>query len=160
MGAKKLHPLVQSYGIVPVLTRKHKSKFLLIQHHAGHWGFPKGKADDGETALQAARREFEEETGVRAYDVLALTRIETHYLIKKKKGPRRKRVTYFVAVAHKKKVKPQEEEIRDFAWLEYEEALARLTFEQCRQVLKRAARLLKPHLPKGAKSSANRPKSR
>lgn len=30
---------------------------------AGHWGIPKGQVESGESALQAALREFEEETG-------------------------------------------------------------------------------------------------
>lgn len=44
---------------------------------AGHWGIPKGQFEEGETALQAARREFEEETGLCAPDPAVLIPLGT-----------------------------------------------------------------------------------
>lgn len=37
-----------------------------MKKDAGVWGLPKGEVDPGEDALDAAKREFEEETGLRA----------------------------------------------------------------------------------------------
>lgn len=42
------------------------NQVLLLQHVSGHWVFPKGHVERGETQLQAALREVEEEAGVRA----------------------------------------------------------------------------------------------
>ncbi len=39
-------------------------KILVIQHPEGHWGFPKGHIEFGESKLEAAIRELREETGV------------------------------------------------------------------------------------------------
>lgn len=39
-------------------------KILLIKHPEGHWGFPKGFIEDGETSFHAAQRELFEETGI------------------------------------------------------------------------------------------------
>jgi diadenosine hexaphosphate hydrolase (ATP-forming) len=39
---------------------------LLLQHVSGHWVFPKGHVEAGETQLQAALREIAEEAGVTA----------------------------------------------------------------------------------------------
>lgn len=36
-----------------------------MKKDAGAWSLPKGEVDSGEDALQAAQREFEEETGIR-----------------------------------------------------------------------------------------------
>ncbi|MCA0432745.1 MAG: CoA pyrophosphatase [Proteobacteria bacterium] len=56
--------------LVPIVHRGDALSMLLTQRHAGlskHAGqiaFPGGRCDDGETALQAALREAEEETGL------------------------------------------------------------------------------------------------
>ena len=41
-------------------------KILVIQQAEGHWGFPKGHVEAGETEVQTAIREIKEETN---YDV-------------------------------------------------------------------------------------------
>ena len=51
-------------------------KVLLLRHSSissrggGHWDFPKGHIDDGETEIQTALRELEEETGIAHANVL------------------------------------------------------------------------------------------
>ena len=46
---------------------------LLLQHSdkkkQGHWDFPKGHVEDGETELQTALRELAEETGITDVEV-------------------------------------------------------------------------------------------
>ena len=39
-------------------------RYLLILDSNGNWGFPKGHLNEGESPLDAARREVEEETGL------------------------------------------------------------------------------------------------
>lgn len=41
-------------------------RVLILQHASGHWVFPKGHVEFGETQLQAALREVAEEAGVTA----------------------------------------------------------------------------------------------
>lgn len=41
-------------------------RVLLLEHVSGHWVFPKGHVEQGETQLQAALREVAEEAGVTA----------------------------------------------------------------------------------------------
>lgn len=53
-----------SYGIVPLRYMEGGWQILLIRHHAGHWTFPKGHADRGESPQQTAERELREETGL------------------------------------------------------------------------------------------------
>lgn len=125
----------EAFGIVPILRQEEGEKFLLIQHHAGHWGFPKGHADPGETAIAAACREFEEETGITAYKLLGETSFSEEYSFIRNKKNVRKTVTYFPAVVTSDVVTCQAKEIKDYAWLPYEAAVNKITFNPARQLL-------------------------
>jgi predicted NUDIX family NTP pyrophosphohydrolase len=66
----------RSAGILLYRVDAHRLEVLLVHpggpywatRDEGAWSIPKGELDDGEDALQAARREFEEETGGRLPD--------------------------------------------------------------------------------------------
>lgn len=60
-----------SGGIVFRLTADQKDvEILLIQDSKGRWTIPKGHIEPGETAKMTARREIEEETGLKNFSVL------------------------------------------------------------------------------------------
>ena len=40
------------------------NKVLVLQQVAGHWGFPKGHVEKGETEVETAIREIKEETNL------------------------------------------------------------------------------------------------
>jgi 8-oxo-dGTP pyrophosphatase MutT (NUDIX family) len=42
-----------------------EGKMVLVEQHGNSWSFPKGGIDEGETELQAAKREVFEETGLK-----------------------------------------------------------------------------------------------
>ncbi len=61
-----------SGGIIFRLTKDKKDiEILLIQDSKGRWTIPKGHIEPGETAKMTARREIEEETGLRNFSVLS-----------------------------------------------------------------------------------------
>ena len=134
-----------SFGIVPISRRSDGDYYLLVQHRAGHWGFPKGHAEAGETPEAAACREFEEETGIYAYECLSVSFTEQYSFIKAGK-PFDKTVTYFPAFVRSEAVVYQEKEIKDYAWLTYAAALEILTFAQAKQVLVQVQEYLKATL--------------
>jgi 8-oxo-dGTP pyrophosphatase MutT (NUDIX family) len=115
-------------------------RFLLIkQKHGGHWGFPKGMMDEGETEQETARREVREETGL-AVKLLEGFRSSVRY------SPNRntvKEAVFFLAHAPDMPVKCQASEIEGYSWCEMSEAVKLLTFENSRGVLKEAYRVLK-----------------
>ena len=122
-------------------------QFLLIQHQAGHWGFPKGHAEPGEAPLETACREFEEETGIRDYQVSeSLPLVEVYRFVKAQKNKTQKTiektVTYFVAWVQSMQVRPQEKEIQGYLWLPYEAALTQISFEQSQKLLIEANRVI------------------
>lgn len=116
--------------------------FLLIQHRGGHWAFPKGHAEPGESHLETARRELLEETGIAEVDVREDQKFVEHYDTIKRGREIDKTVTYFLGWVKRPEVRIQAEEVRDFAWLELEEASRKITYEETRRVLRAAAAAL------------------
>ena len=67
---------------------------LILRHKNGTWVFPKGHIDPGESALEAALREVEEEAGVEARALNGLSEL-THYRNDKKE---KRTITWFLMV--------------------------------------------------------------
>jgi 8-oxo-dGTP pyrophosphatase MutT (NUDIX family) len=59
----------RSYGIIPIAFPAAGAPLFLILRAYSNWDFPKGGAEADETPLQAARRELEEETSIREFDL-------------------------------------------------------------------------------------------
>ena len=109
-------------------------KILVLQQVAGHWGFPKGHVEEGETEIQTAKREIKEETNL---DV----EINDNYRYTEKYSPAEgieKEVVYFIAKKIGGEIKIQEEEVKGIGWFNYEEAIERLTYDNSKQLLKKA----------------------
>ena len=132
-----------SYGLIPIYQDQDQVEFLVIQHVAGHWAFPKGHSEQGETPLATAQREFEEETGLKNYRVEAEQSFIEEYYPTKDGEVLHKTVTYFPAFVENKGVKIQESEVKDFAWLEYKPALEKITFAGSKKMLKETRKYLR-----------------
>jgi len=132
----------EAFGIVPIYLTDNTYQFLLIQHLAGHWGFPKGHADPGEDAVQAACREFVEETGISDYALLTDAEFSEQYDYTREGKLFHKTVVYYPAMVTAQTVACQPEEIRAYAWLEYDAAIARLSFDGAKRVLKEVQQYL------------------
>ncbi|MBI4141461.1 NUDIX domain-containing protein [Candidatus Woesearchaeota archaeon] len=60
-------------------------KYLLLHYTAGHWDFPKGHVEHGESNEKTARREIEEETGIKELKILPEFKETIHYFFKQNK---------------------------------------------------------------------------
>jgi bis(5'-nucleosidyl)-tetraphosphatase len=140
-----------AFGLVPVAHAcEGGHRYLLICHQKGHWGFPKGHREGEESDLEAAQREFEEETGVSQYQVFAQQRFVEQYQFRKKKGkPVNKTVTYFLALVDLDSagrlptVNIQAKEICDYRWCSAAEAQALIRFGGSLEVLAACERLFR-----------------
>ena len=133
---------VESFGIVPFRHEEGAWKVLLILHVEGnHWGFPKGKANPGETALESAMRELKEETGFAITEILLQEPLIEQYQFRRRRDLVIKTVQYFAALVNGP-MQLQVEEISDAKWMTIPEALEKLTFRGAGQILEKFVSLL------------------
>lgn len=130
-------PVEKSAGAVVFRRENSKIKYLLIQYAWGHWEFPRGLIEKGETLEETARREIEEEVGIKDIKFISGFKEWIKFFFKLKGKTIMKIATFLLAETKAKKVKLSFEH-KDYAWLEYDEALEKLTFENSKEILKKA----------------------
>lgn len=133
--------LDQSFGIIPIKKEGEEWLFLLVQHHAGHWAFPKGHPDPLERPEETATRELREETGLLVDSFWEGLVLEENYSFEWEGVTVLKRVAYFVAQVSGS-LMPQPEEIRQACWCDANTALERLSFEESRRLCQAVIRRL------------------
>lgn len=122
-----------------VIFRKHhgNTELLLIKHtNGGHWSFPKGHVEPGETEAQTALRE---ETGLEV-------QIDTSFREVVSYSPRKdtiKNVVYFLAWVKSKEIRPQPEEVSQVKWVEISLAPKWLNYDNDRQLVSRVKAIIK-----------------
>ena len=131
-----------SYGLVPMYQDGDQVEFLLTQHTEGHWAFPKGHAEGDESPLESAQREFEEETGIVQYQVDESVKFQEEYYPQQDGEVLHKTVIYYPAWVSDKKVNVQAEEVTDYGWFEYREAMKKITFPGSKKILRKVKKYL------------------
>jgi 8-oxo-dGTP pyrophosphatase MutT (NUDIX family) len=135
-------------GIIVFYRFPRSIKYLLIKHKKGHWAFPKGHADKGETKLEAAHRELKEETGIVKIQLLKKRiLLKESYTFTNGKGVKiLKKVNYFIAETKNKRVEIDYKEITNFKWCTYKAGLEKVTYNESGSVLKKADRIVGKYL--------------
>lgn len=115
---------------------------LLIRDSYQHWGFPKGHVERGETPDRAALREVREETGLG--DLVLGPRLQTIDWFFRAGGRLIHKFCHFYLIeAPTGETVPQAEEgITACDWVPLQEALAQISYENARDVLRMAAETL------------------
>ena len=106
-------------------------KVLLVKHNAGHWDFPKGHVEEGETEIETAIREVKEETNI---DI----KIEKENKYISEYSPKEnvmKTVIYFIGEKVGGEDKPQIEEVSDVEWLDVNKAVERITHQKSKEIM-------------------------
>lgn len=139
-------PKEKSYGAI--VFRKHKDssvKYLLLHYEAGHWDFPKGNQEKNEKEEMTASREIKEETGIEDIEFVDNFRETINYYYKKGEETVFKEVVFFLAQSATEKVTISKEHI-GYAWLSYEHAFKKLTFNNSKELLRKANQFLYKNL--------------
>ena len=108
-----------------------KNEVLLVHHNKGHWDFPKGHVEEGETEVQTAIREVKEETNIDV-EVNENYRYTTEYSPKENVM---KEVVYFLAKNISNNEEAQLEEVSEVKWIKLEEALEKITYNTSKEIL-------------------------
>lgn len=111
-------------------------KVLLIKQTKGHWGFPKGHIEDGESEIETAKREVKEETGL---DVEIDER--KRYIMEYTTDLGAKKiVVLFLAKVIGGNIRPQIEEVNEIKWLEFDEAIDTITYDNTKELFEKIVR--------------------
>jgi ADP-ribose pyrophosphatase YjhB (NUDIX family) len=104
------------------------------------WSLPKGHLEEGESAEQAAVREVEEETGIRARVLAPLGTIDFWFVAEQRRV--HKTVHHFLLEAHGGELSDADVEVVEVAWVPLDEVPDRLAYADERRLLDRVADLL------------------
>lgn len=132
----------KSCGIILFREGKSERLFLLLHYPSGHWDFPKGHVEQyDKTEQDTAKRELLEETGISQVEILDGYREPMNYTYLRDKKPSNKQVIFFLAKTGQEDVTISHEHF-DFDWLPYDVAYNRLTFDNAKNLLKKASAVI------------------
>lgn len=136
----KKEVLVRSAGTMVYRVRNNKKEFLIVQGRRGKvWEFPKGNIEKGESPKDAAIRETREEAGL-SVKILEGFKHDIHY---NPANHIKKTVTFYIATTKNTRVKILRKEIRAYAWMSYNKARRKITFDNAKKALDHAVQHLK-----------------
>jgi phosphohistidine phosphatase SixA/8-oxo-dGTP pyrophosphatase MutT (NUDIX family) len=120
-------------GVVAKRNAKGKARYLIVHRpRYDDWSLPKGKLDKGETFLEAAEREVEEETGIEVHKPRPIGSVG--YLTQ---AGNPKVVRWWLSTIKKGAFTPNKEVDR-IKWVSHKKATTKLTYRNDREVLDRA----------------------
>ncbi|MEA3344283.1 MAG: NUDIX domain-containing protein [Patescibacteria group bacterium] len=144
-------PKETSAGAVIFRKEDNQILYLLLHYEAGHWDLPKGHIEENETEIETAKREVEEETGIKDIEIIDGFKEWIKYSFRdtynleqgsKEEAPFIfKIVTFYLAETKTKEIKISFEHT-GYRWLVYEEAMKQLTFKKAREILEKANNFL------------------
>lgn len=115
-------------------------KVVLVEQHGNSWSFPKGGIEEGESPLEAARREIAEETGLEALTLIEELGTYTRFSLAldgsgedRARGERPR--TFFLFTTAEERLCPEDGEVTQAKWVTLEEAQALLTHPKDKEFL-------------------------
>ena len=142
-------PAEHSAGAVVFRKERDNTYYLLLHYKLGHWDFPKGNIEKGESSKETAKREIEEETGIKEINFIPGFKENIKYFYQREKENIFKTVVFFLIETKTKEIKLSFEHI-GFEWLCFDEAVQQVTFKNAKQILKKANEFLKAGKIQGA----------
>jgi bis(5'-nucleosidyl)-tetraphosphatase len=124
-------------GIITYSLNNDTVYYLILRYQAGHWDFPKGKIETGETKQTAALRELKEEAGINAQLDKDFEETINYVFMDHTKQITQKTVYFFVGRTEQTTITLSHEHT-DYRWLPFKEALELVTYDNAKKILKKA----------------------
>lgn len=115
--------------------------FLLLHYPSGHWDFVKGKIEENEEVYQTVIREAREETGIDDLVFIDDFKHTVEYNFQYDGKLVHKSVIFFLAKTEITEIVLSHEH-QNYAWVNFEEAMAKTTYENAKSILKKANKLI------------------
>jgi 8-oxo-dGTP pyrophosphatase MutT (NUDIX family) len=138
MNSSGEHQMIKEYsaGIVIFRINNGQREYLLLHYSSGHWDFPKGHIEPGESKEEAALRELDEETGLHAAIINGFEESFSYYHRLPPSGELAyKTVYFFVGQVSTKASISLSHEHQNYCWLSAKAAIDKLTYDNAKQLL-------------------------
>jgi bis(5'-nucleosidyl)-tetraphosphatase len=132
----------RSAGVVVYMEKPDGNRFLLLNYPTGHWDFVKGKIEQGETLHQTAVRETKEETGISDLEFVEGFEEKINYNFQFEGELIQKEVVFFLGKTKTHTINVSHEHL-DYTWLDYENALEKVTYQNAKNILSKANKLFR-----------------
>lgn len=116
-------------------------RYLLLKYPAGHWDFPKGNIESGESEAETAMREIWEETGLKKIERVGNFRRSIEYFYKRNGELIHKTVVFLLMKSEEDSVRISDEH-QDFGWFTFERAIRKVTYANSKKMLADAEEFL------------------
>jgi len=134
-----------SAGIILYNDVNGRKEFLVLKYPGGHWDFVKGKIENSEEPKQTAIRETQEETGIVDVEFIDGFYEEISYTFYVKNEEIGKKVIFYLGKTKSTDVLLSHEHI-DFVWLDFEDAMEKITYDNAKRILVKANNLLQDRI--------------
>ncbi|MFA6992174.1 MAG: NUDIX domain-containing protein [Candidatus Gracilibacteria bacterium] len=129
----------KSCGVVLFFNDEGIRKYLILHYLGGHFDFPKGHVEKREDEKATVKREVEEETGIKDVKFYPQFREEVSYEYLRDARISKKQVIFYLGETKTTQITLSHEH-KNFMWLDYDDALAKLTYENAKHLLFKADR--------------------
>lgn len=127
----------KSCGAIVYLRRSSEKLYLLLHYEAGHWDFVKGNVEVNEAEKETVVRELREETGIIDAHFVDEFREKIEYYYRRQGKTVHKEVIFYLMKTNAEAVTISFEHIGSI-WLNYAQAIKKLTFKNAKLLLKQA----------------------
>ncbi|MCW4044822.1 MAG: NUDIX domain-containing protein [Candidatus Bathyarchaeota archaeon] len=127
----------KSCGAVVFLKQESQVKYLLLNYSVGRWDFVKGGVEPDESEKETVIRELKEETNITDARFIDGFREPIAYFYRKNCAAVHKIVVFYLMETCSERVELSYEH-EGYVWLDYEQAIKKISFANAKAVLEKA----------------------